>query len=77
MASARTTPKEKKRIPRLLIKDITVEKHADRKQVLLHIRWLWGACETLRVDPLLNYADMLTYPNKIIEKARKTHLAYG
>ena len=65
-----TTSKDRKRLLRLLIKDIMVEKSADRKQVLLHIRWQGGANETLRVDLLRNYADVVRYPDNIIEKVR-------
>ena len=65
-----TKSKEKKRILRLLIKDITVQKNADRKQALLHIRWQGGACETLQVALLRNRADALRYPEDIVEKVR-------
>jgi hypothetical protein len=33
---------------RLLIKDITVEKPSDQKQLLVHIRWQGGACTVAR-----------------------------
>ena len=65
-----TNSKEKKRILRLLIKDITVEKSADRKQALLHIRWQGGACETLQANLPSNYSEVLRYSENIIEKVR-------
>ena len=39
-----TQAKDRKRMLRLLIKDITVEKPANQKQLLVHIRWQGGAC---------------------------------
>ncbi len=65
-----TNSKEKKRILRLLIKDITVEKSADRKQALLHIRWQGGACETLQANLPSKYSEVLRYSENIIEKVR-------
>src|SRR5579864_8353510 len=38
-----TQSKDRKRMLRLLIKDITVEKPAEPKQLLIHIRWQGGA----------------------------------
>ena len=38
-----TRAKDRKRMLRLLIKDITVEKPTDQKQLLVHIRWKGGA----------------------------------
>ena len=43
-----TQAKDKKRILRLLIKDITVERFGERKTAVLHVRWQGGACEDLR-----------------------------
>ena len=45
-----TAVKDRKRMLRLLIKDITVKKPAP-KQVLLHIRWQGGACSDVTVEP--------------------------
>ena len=42
-----TKAKDKKRILRLLIKDITVERFGERKTAVLHVRWQGGACEDL------------------------------
>ena len=50
--NAKTTQaKDRKRMLRLLIRDITVEKPADTKQVVLHIRWLGGACTDTTAAP--------------------------
>lgn len=47
--SPSTTAKDRKRILRLLIKDITVEKLKEEHKAILHIRWQGGALEDLEV----------------------------
>ncbi|MFQ5799551.1 MAG: recombinase family protein [Bacteroidota bacterium] len=66
-----TKAKNRKRILRLLIKDVTVEKLATPKQVVLHIRWQGGACEDIPIHLPPNYSDQVRYPNEIIKKVRK------
>ena len=68
--SPSTKAKDKKRMLRLLIKDITVEKNAAKKQALLHIRWQGGACEDLLVELPQKIADRFRYPKEFIEKVR-------
>jgi hypothetical protein len=65
-----TKAKDRKRILRLLIKDITVEKLTVPKKVVLHLRWQGGACEDIPIDIPLNRADQIRYPNEIINKVR-------
>ncbi len=65
-----TQAKDRKRILRLLIKDITVEKTA-RKKIVLHLRWQGQACEDLHVEIPLNIADRVRYPSPIVEKVRE------
>ncbi len=45
-----TTAKDRKRILRLLIKDITVEKLSPIRKCVLHIRWQGGAIESMEVE---------------------------
>jgi DNA invertase Pin-like site-specific DNA recombinase len=66
-----TSAKDRKRVLRLLIKDITVEKKADVRQGLLHIRWKGGACETLTVDLPPRIQDRIRYPEEIVEEVRE------
>ena len=68
--AATTKTKDRKRILRLLIKDVTVEKLATPKQVMLHIRWQGGACEDIVIHIPLGYPDRLRYPEKIIQKVK-------
>jgi DNA invertase Pin-like site-specific DNA recombinase len=64
-----TEAKDRKRMLRLLIKDITVEKRAP-KQLLLHIRWQGGACSDAQVELPPNIADRLRYPTELVERIR-------
>jgi len=56
---------------RLVIKDITVEKLADAKQLLAHIRWQGGACSDVSVQLPLNMADRVRYPSAVVAKVRE------
>ncbi len=53
---------------RLLIKDITVEKLPDTRQVVLHIRWQGGACTDITVDRLPPVTDQVRYPTELVER---------
>jgi hypothetical protein len=68
-----TQAKDRKRMLRLLIKDITVEKLPHAKQLLAHIRWQGGACSDLRVQLPPNIADRVRYPATVVDRVR--HLA--
>jgi Recombinase zinc beta ribbon domain len=73
---APTTPaKDRKRMLRLLIKDITVEKSAEPKQLVVHIRWQGGACTDRSVHLPRNIADRVRYPAAVIARVRE--LAQG
>jgi DNA invertase Pin-like site-specific DNA recombinase len=65
-----TKAKDRKRILRLLIEDITVEKLLNHKQVVLHVRWQGGAVEDIPVIIPPNYADKIRYPEEIVERIR-------
>ena len=64
-----TEAKDRKRMLRLLIKDITVERLAP-KQLVLHIRWQGGACSDTQVDLPSNIADRLRYPTELVDRIR-------
>lgn len=68
-----TQAKDRKRMLRLLIKDITVEKPLRPKQLLVHIRWQGGACTDICVQLPPNIADRVRYPDAVVERVR--HLA--
>jgi excisionase family DNA binding protein len=66
-----TQAKDRKRMLRRLIKDITVEKPAAPKQLLVHIRWLGGASTDRYVPLPRNIADRLRYPAVVVERVRE------
>jgi hypothetical protein len=65
-----TKAKDRKRILRLLIKDITVEKLTTPKQVVMHIRWQGGAVEDIPIIIPPSFPDQIRYPEEIIKKIR-------
>jgi DNA invertase Pin-like site-specific DNA recombinase len=69
-AAPTTKSKDRKRILRLLIKDITVEKLAEPKKVMLHVRWQGGSCEDIPISLPLNMPDRVRYPTIIVERVR-------
>jgi len=70
-----TQAKDRKRMLRLLLKDITVEKPSPAKQLLLHLRWQGGASTDLTVQLPLPIADRVRYPAALVDRVRE--LAHG
>jgi len=66
-----TNDKDRKRILRLLLKDVTVEKLPEPKQIILHLRWQGGALEDVPVTLLPNRPDQVRYPDALVEKVRQ------
>ena len=66
-----TKPKDKKRMLRLLIKDITVERIGEQRLVVLHVRWQGGACEDIQVALPPKAADAVRYPNETVQRVRE------
>lgn len=65
-----TCAKDRKRIVRLLIKDITVKVSEDRKTAILYIRWQGGATEEMIVSLPPKAADKWRCSPEIIENVR-------
>jgi DNA invertase Pin-like site-specific DNA recombinase len=65
-----TSAKDRKRMLRLLIRDITVERRAEARQVILHLRWQGGACTDVQVDLPPSIADRLRYPSAVREQVQ-------
>jgi DNA invertase Pin-like site-specific DNA recombinase len=65
-----TEARDRKRILRLLIKDITVEKQHGARHAILHIRWQGDACGDVKVDLPLPRAEAIRYPEPIIARVR-------
>lgn len=66
-----TQARDRKRMLRLLIKDITVEKRSEPKQALLHIRWQGGACSDVAVDLPRPRAEAIRYPEPVVARVRE------
>lgn len=69
-----TSVKDRKRIVRLLIKDITVKVLDDRKNATLYIRWQGGATEEMTIV-LPNLTEIWRYSSEIIEEVRRLALS--
>lgn len=69
--AATTQARDRKRILRLLIKDITVEKLEDPKRTVLHVRWQGGACEDIVVHATQPSGNGLSYPMDVVELVRQ------
>jgi len=65
-----TEAKDRKRMLRLLIADITVEDLRASRQVVLHIRWHGGACSDITVTRRTPIADRVRYPAETVERIR-------
>jgi hypothetical protein len=65
-----TQARDRKRMLRLLIKDITVEKQRGARHAILHIRWQGGACGDVKVDLPLPRAEAIRNPEPIVARVR-------
>jgi hypothetical protein len=65
-----TEARDRKRMIRLLIKDITVVNGPERKQLQLQIRWQGDATEVVTVQLNPNRADAVRYSATIIDRVR-------
>lgn len=63
-----TRAKDRKRMLRLLIKDITVEMLTESRKVILHVRWQGGTCEDIICDLRPKANDKYRYSKEIITK---------
>jgi hypothetical protein len=68
--SPSTQDKDRKRILRLLIKDITVER-VEAKKMVLHLRWQGGACEDIPVLRPPRYCDQIRYSSEVVDRVKR------
>jgi hypothetical protein len=66
-----TQAKDRKRMLRLVVRDITVEKLTAERQIILHIRWQGGACTDTTVSLPKPIAERIRYPAAIVELVRE------
>ena len=69
--SPTTHAKDRKRMLRLVIKDITVEKLTQQRQLSVHIRWHGGASSDLSVPLPPKAADKVRYPPAVVDRVRE------
>ena len=65
-----TSAKDRKRMLRLLIKDLTVQKLRAERKAILHIRWQGGAIEDLMIDLPVPMPVRIRYPESIVTQVR-------
>jgi DNA invertase Pin-like site-specific DNA recombinase len=70
-AASTTAPRDRKRILRLLVRDITVTKGPEPRAVKLHVRWQGGKTETLQVQLPQKRADAIRYPTPFVAHIRE------
>lgn len=69
--SPSTSPQDRKRLLRLLIKDITVQRDNSAHMAVLHIRWQGGATEDVPIEIPPPMRERISCPEHIIERIRK------
>jgi DNA invertase Pin-like site-specific DNA recombinase len=65
-----TTPRDRKRMLRVLIKDITISRGTER-QLLLQIRWQGGATESIALRLPPKRPDAVRYPSEFVGRIRQ------
>ena len=70
-AASTTAPRDRKRILRLLVRDITVTKGPEPRTIKLHVRWQRGKTETLQVQLPQKRADAIRYPTPFVAYIRE------
>ncbi len=65
-----TSAKDRKRMLRLLIKDVTVERERRQPKACLHIRWQGGAVEDLAINLPRPAPDQVRYSESIVAEVR-------
>jgi hypothetical protein len=71
-----TQPQDRKRILRLLVNDITVEK-TKPKSLILHIRWHGGTTEDVPIQLPPNQPDVVRYPEEFVSHIRQLALDHS
>ena len=69
-AAPTTSARDRKRLLRLLIRDITVTRGPEPKRLCLNLRWQGGATETLELALPPRRADVVRYPQPFITRLR-------
>jgi DNA invertase Pin-like site-specific DNA recombinase len=75
-AAPTTAPRDRKRIVRLLVRDITVAREHGSRDVRLNIRWQGGDTETLDVKLPPRRQDAVRYPSEVVERVRELAITH-
>ncbi|MBO0757048.1 MAG: recombinase family protein [Bradyrhizobiaceae bacterium] len=70
-AAPTTEPRDRKRIMRLLVRDIMVTRGPGSRKVRLNIRWQGGETETLEINLPPRRQDAVRYPSEVVERIRE------
>ena len=65
-----TTPRDRKRLLRLMIRDITITKVLENQKLHMDVRWQGGATERLTIDLPRKRQDAIRYPAPFIARIR-------
>jgi len=71
-----TAARDRKRMLRLLIRDITVVKGPEQKRLRLHIRWQGGTTETVELHLAPNRAEAIRYHDAFVARIRDLALTH-
>src|SRR4029453_4868947 len=69
-AASTTSARDRKRLLRLLIRDITVTRGPEPKRLCLNLRWQGGATESLELALPPRRADVVRYPQPFVARLR-------
>jgi DNA invertase Pin-like site-specific DNA recombinase len=66
--AATTSARDRKRMLRMLVKDITVARGPEPKQLRLQVRWQGGATETVQLHLPPSRAEAVRYPSELVAR---------
>jgi hypothetical protein len=75
-AAASTESRDRKRIVRLLVRDIVVTRGPGGRDVTLNIRWQGSETEILEVKLPPSRQDAVRYPSKVVERVRELAVSH-
>ncbi|HEY2533843.1 MAG TPA: recombinase family protein [Xanthobacteraceae bacterium] len=75
-AAPTTEPRDRKRIVRLLVRDIMVTREPGSRYVRLNVRWQGGETETLEVTLSQKRQDVIRYPSEVVERIRELAITH-
>ena len=71
-----TEAKDRKRMVRLLVKDITVDRLPEKRHLILHVRWQGGKTEDICCDIPPRIQDRIRYKDEFVSRLRSLAKKY-